>query len=215
MEPLCIHEIPPLQEGVHDKLSGFLDQQETHPIDIVNWKSFPEKPLVTFTMAYGIRHIYIKYYVQEPVIRAKFTKDNDPVWQDSCVEFFVAPADDGIYYNFEINCIGTCLAEKGFSRSPREKLPPQVLSMIRRYPSLGVVPFEEKTGNFSWDILVVIPLDAFAYHSPGILKGKIFRANFYKCGDALTRPHYLSWHPIATPEPDFHQPDFFGKIKFC
>ena len=30
----------------------------------------------------------------------------------------------------------------------------------------------------------------------------------------MSLPHYLSWMPIDTPKPDFHRPEFFGKINF-
>ncbi len=36
--------------------------------------------------------------------------------------------------------------------------------------------------------------------------------NFYKCADRTSSPHFLSWAPISTPEPDFHRPEFFSKI---
>jgi len=215
MKTLTIHRTPSTlsPEDIH-ALSQFMDTLEKQPIDKINWKDFPEKPEVHFTIAWDPGHIILKYFVREPVIRASFSEDNSPVWQDSCAEFFVAPGDDGMYYNFETNCIGTCLAEKGFSRSPREKLPPPLLAHIKRYPSLGVAPFEEKTGDFSWDLLLVIPKEVFTDHSIDTFEGKTFRANFYKIGDDLSRKHYLTWHPVKTPEPDYHRPEFFGKIKF-
>ena len=37
-------------------------------------------------------------------------------------------------------------------------------------------------------------------------------ANFYKCADLTSTPHFLSWAPIDTPEPDFHRPEFFAPI---
>jgi Carbohydrate-binding family 9 len=46
------------------------------------------------------------------------------------------------------------------------------------------------------------------------MEGKKCKANFYKCGDKLAQPHFLAWNRIETPEPDFHQPAFFGDIEF-
>jgi hypothetical protein len=40
------------------------------------------------------------------------------------------------------------------------------------------------------------------------------KANFYKCGDELQTPHFLSWNPIEIDQPDFHRPDFFGTLEF-
>ena len=34
----------------------------------------------------------------------------------------------------------------------------------------------------------------------------------YMCSDDLPVPHFISWSPIHTPEPSFHQPIFFGEI---
>jgi len=41
-------------------------------------------------------------------------------------------------------------------------------------------------------------------------QGRLFKANFYKCGDELPLPHYLSWNPIYTETPDFYRPDFLA-----
>ena len=46
------------------------------------------------------------------------------------------------------------------------------------------------------------------------LDGKEIKANFYKCGDELQTPHFLSWNPIQIEQPDFHRPDFFGTLEF-
>ena len=47
-----------------------------------------------------------------------------------------------------------------------------------------------------------------------IVDGKEIRANFYKCGDELDKPHYLSWNPINLEKPNFHCPEFFGTLFF-
>jgi hypothetical protein len=61
---------------------------------------------------------------------------------------------------------------------------------------------------------VAIPVESFFRHSVKELKGKTFTANFYKCGDKLTQPHYLTWNPVGTRNPDYHQPEYFGVLKF-
>ncbi len=216
MEPFKIPRLPfddPAQDPAG--LSAHMDTLPKEEIGVINWPEFSYKPEVHFAVAWAPGMIVVKYYVREEVIRARFTEDNAPVWKDSCVEFFVAPGDDGVYYNFEINCIGTCLAEKGLSRSPREKLQPEVIEHIKRFPSLGVAPFEEKKGDFSWELLAIIPVASFVDHAvEPDLQGKTFRANFYKCGDELSKPHYLTWNPVRTPQPDYHRPEFFREILF-
>jgi hypothetical protein len=59
-----------------------------------------------------------------------------------------------------------------------------------------------------------IPYSTFFLHDIKTLEGQTIRANFYKCGDKLQSPHYLSWNPISLPKPNFHCPDFFGILHF-
>ena len=44
--------------------------------------------------------------------------------------------------------------------------------------------------------------------------GRTLHGNFYKCGDLLQVPHFLSWNPIQLPKPCFHCPEFFGELIF-
>ena len=93
-----------------DEISERLDSlNKRNQIDIINWKDFNYKPEVEFTIAYTGSEILLKYYVKEDWFKAEKTESNQMVCEDSCVEFFVSPADDRIYYNLEFNGIGTCL----------------------------------------------------------------------------------------------------------
>ncbi|HEX9250722.1 MAG TPA: carbohydrate-binding family 9-like protein, partial [Ignavibacteriaceae bacterium] len=38
--------------------------------------------------------------------------------------------------------------------------------------------------------------------------------NFYKCGDETEFKHYGMWSLIENSTPDFHLPEYFGKIIF-
>ena len=44
--------------------------------------------------------------------------------------------------------------------------------------------------------------------------GVAWRANFYKCADASSHPHWLTWAPVDWPQPDFHRKEFFGTLVF-
>ena len=88
------------------------------------------------------------------------------------------------------------------------------MKSISRWSSLGSEPFEEKVGECSWESALVIPVSALFGHQVTLLDGQKMRANFYKCGDLLQTPHFLSWNAIQLPEPKFHCPEFFGTITF-
>jgi hypothetical protein len=185
-----------------------------HPIENLNWKEFSYKPSVKFNIAYSNTEIFIKYYISENHFIAEKTETNQMVCEDSCVEFFVSPAADGIYYNFEFNAIGTCLLGSGTGRHDSKVAPPEVISGIRRLTSGMKKTEKELSGNICWDITVAIPFEVFFLHRVTDLKGKTFRANFYKCGDRLSVPHYITWNPVKTKQPDYHRPEYFGLLKF-
>jgi hypothetical protein len=181
-------------------------------IDTVNWPdAFPLKPDTKFIIARSDSAFFIHFVVNEKQIQALYVKDQDPVWQDSCVEFFCQIPCSPTYFNFEFNCIGTCLATERKSRTENvNPLPDTQMVKILRFASLGNSTFEEKKGNFDWTLTVQIPfsiLNIDASNLPDMLK-----ANFYKCGDGTSKPHYVSWNPIAVENPDFHRPEFFGEL---
>jgi hypothetical protein len=197
------------------EISDKLDSQKGRlRIDTINWKGFSYKPEVELAIAYSDREILLKYYVTENYFKAEKTETNQMVCEDSCVEFFVSPEDDGIYYNFEFNGIGTCLLGTGTGRDNSKRANAEFVSKIRRLTSAGKKPVSEKTGEFKWTITIAIPYEVFFHHKIKDLKGKTFRANFYKCGDMLTVPHYVTWNPVGTENPDYHQPEYFGMLKF-
>lgn len=192
----------------------FFDLSKPIAIDITPWQHEGDKPIVYVATAHDDAHIYLQYTVQENSIIAKTTTNNGPVWQDSCVEFFIMPEADGIFYNFEFNCIGAKLLYAGKTRNERTPADDATLDKIITESTLGHEPFEEKKGYFEWTLTVVIPLSCFFQHTIKTLKGKTSKGNFYKCGDGLSQPHYLAWNNIETPNPDFHTPQYFGEIVF-
>ena len=198
-----------------DEISKKLDNLNIrNPIEEVNWENFDYKPEVTFSIGYTENEILLKYYVTEDYFKAEKTESNQMVCEDSCVEFFISPADDGIYYNLEFNGIGTCLMGTGTARENSTRADPEIISRIRRKTSAGKETVKERNGEFSWTITMAIPLNIFFQHEIKELKGKVFRANFYKCGDKLSVPHYVTWNPVRTERPDYHQPKYFGLLKF-
>ena len=166
-------------------------------------------PVVQFAIAYSDNCIFLKFYVKEKQFRAVNTVCNDPVWEDSCVEFFIAFNETG-YYNFEFNCIGTTLLGFGKDKQNRILLPPEIISKIKCYSTIKI----ETEMSIDWELAISIPLEVFSCQEIETLQNKECRANFYKCGDLLPEPHYLSWNNIIHPEPNFHLPVFFGKLFF-
>lgn len=205
--------IPDLDSMTLEQVTATLEEKGARrTVDCINWKEeYPYAPLTAFNIAHSDTAIYIDFFVRCNYLRAVHDKNNSDVYQDSCVEFFVAPHDRAPYYNFEFNCIGTVHAAKRMDRHSGELLSDAQLDSIRRLASCGDRPFEEIEGMFVWNLTVAIPLDLIGIsYTPG--KPVTLHGNFYKCADATSVPHFLSWAPIDTPHPDFHRPEFFGEI---
>jgi len=195
--------------------SQLIEPISSNAIDCLNWPlGFPDKPDVRFKIARIENGLLIKFYVKEDYTRATFIIDNQEVYQDSCVELFIDPSGDGTYYNFEFNAIGTLLLGYGVNRYNRPRAPQEITKQVIRLSSNGIFPFDNIRFDKSWDLTVIIPISAFWQHESILLEGKKVRANFQKCGDDLPVPHFLTWNPILTPKPDYHQPDYFGTIEF-
>lgn len=211
---------------VHQILEGFSNPPlelvtetldlEVEPlrIEVANWDEFPYKPEVSVQIACNENELFLQYKVKEQSVKADITESNGRVWTDSCVEFFLSPEGNDEYYNLEMNCIGTILLGFRKKGDPSVHASNEIIDSIRRISSLGNKPFQEKKGTVEWQITVAIPWEVFFGHDLKPVLGKKMRGNFYKCGDELSVPHFVSWTKIKTEKPSFHQPDFFGGLEF-
>lgn len=196
-------------------LNEIFDELPCHAIDSCNWpKEFPYTPKASFKLFHDGKTLYIKFEVTENDIQAMVTEDQGRTWTDPCVEFFVSPASNLDYYNFECTCTGKLLLAWHPAGEPKEAAGKEVLDSIRRTPSLGPEPFPLRNGEHSWSVIEEIPATALFRSGVDSFDGKEMTANFYKCGDDLPTPHFISWNPIEWQEPSFHRPEQFGKLIF-
>lgn len=181
-------------------------------IGCVNWPSeYPDKPEVSLLASHSGRSLRLRYEVTEDAVRAVCASDREHCWEDSCVEFFFAPREDGLYYNVECTCAGKLYMGVGTGRAGREFLPVSAYGGIGRLCSLGTDAFGLREERTFWSVELEIPASTFGLSSFDGLKA---RGNFYKCGNMLPRRHFITMFPVGTPSPDFHRPEFFDKIEF-
>lgn len=179
-----------------------------------NWpKDYPYAPKVEFWAAHNEQTLFLKFRVNEEAAKAEVGHDGGEVWNDSCVEFFISFDGTG-YYNFEFSCIGKMLLGFRKDRTSAWAATPEVYDMIKRYSTLGTECFAEKKIEGEWELTVAIPKEAFFAHNFETLEGLFAMGNAYKCGDGLSKPHYLSWNPIINDTPNFHLQQYFGRLKF-
>jgi hypothetical protein len=193
-----------------DAVSELLDTFERHKLEHVPWAEFPDKPKVSFTIAYNLSNVFLKFYVKEKHIRAENNTINSAVYEDSCVEFFLSFDEGDTYYNFEFNCIGTCLAGYGSSKDKRHLLNEELIGNLKNKFFI----YSENGKYVNWQLTLAIPLATFVHTPVKNLSGMSCRANFYKCGNLLPEQHFITWSNIIAEEPNFHLPQFFGRLQF-
>lgn len=180
-----------------------------------NWpEKYPYTPLVNVKLFHNKEKLFIKFDVTEKDIQAQVTEDQGRTWTDPCVEFFVSPQGNMDYYNFECTCTGKLLLAWHPAGEPKEPAPKSVIDSVVRHPSLGTENFPLRKGEHNWSVIEVVPATALFRSGVTSWEGKKMTANFYKCGDELPTPHFISWAPIEWEEPSFHRPEFFGELVF-
>lgn len=202
-------------ESVHSVLSdanAFANIPENH-LDCLNWaEEYPYKPEVSFRIFHNDEFLFLEYNVREKCTAALEMTDGNDVYRDSCVEFFVQPEGDGHYYNFEWNAIGTLCMSRRTGRFDPVHAPMSVLDSVLTSSTYGRKPFEEIKGDNAWTLRIAIPASALFCGELKTWHCARLKGNFYKCGDALSTPHYITWAPISTPSPDYHRAEFFAEI---
>ncbi len=211
MKSLSVPSIPGINaETSIEEVSALLDQLVRNEIAEVPWPSYDYRPEAAFALACNKEFFFLKYYIKEDSLRAVYRNTNDPVYKDSCVEFFISFNGEREYYNLEFNCMGTCMLGFGAGRNDRKLLPAKTILSIQS--DVFIKSPEDESGDIYWELTLVIPISVFIYHPHLSLKEQTCKANFYKCGDDLPKPHFLTWSTIEAEQPDFHLPQFFGLL---
>jgi hypothetical protein len=194
----------------------------TLAIDHFRPESSDHHPVVQARLLYDDQALYVFFRVQDRYVRCVHTNYLDPVCVDSCVEFFVRPRADRGYINFEVNCGGALHSSyiedptrtpAGFARF--EFLPEELGRQVQIAHSLPRVVEPEIAEPVEWSVAYCVPLALFeTYVGPlGPLSGQQWRANFYKCADQTSHPHWAAWSPVQ--ELNFHRPQDFGIVTFA
>lgn len=169
----------------------------------------PYRPKTLFKLAFlrseGF-YCVLKCYEENP--RAVYTKNDSPVYKDSCVELFLAPLENREeYINIECNSKGVNLCEFGKGRQNRLLLS----SLCKERVQVTAFSGSDESGRF-WGVSIFVSLSLISdlYKVPREkLFVENFRANIYKCGDETEIPHYIAFSPVTSPALGFHNPDCF------
>ena len=152
--------------------------------------------------------IIVRMECMEKNPTARYTKNGEPVYEDSCVECFLNfdPVNTDAYINLEANSNGALLCEFGTTREDR--IPISEIQCAP--PGVQIKKLEDR-----WICYFIIPMQTInsLYGKLWFLPGDPLKGNFYKCGEKTPVPHYGSWSPITSDQPDFHRPEYFGDLE--
>lgn len=170
-------------------------------------------------LAYDKEAVYVIFKVEDQFVRAVADTFQGPVYRDSCVEFFFTPGEnlsEG-YFNLEMNCGGTALFNHQVTQGNAvQNISKADFGEMTIVASLPRIIDPEITEPTTWTVEYRLPIDILKTYAPvkSPASGVIWRANFFKCADATSQPHWLTWAKVDHPTPRFHLPEFFGEIAF-
>ena len=180
------------------------------------------RPRTFCKLLYNDQNLFGIFRVEDQFVRCIHKGFQDDVWKDSCVELFIQPAGSAAYFNFEFNCGGVLLAS--YVTNPARTngrlqgfvpLTTDDDRQIPRFASLAPAVEPEITDPVTWHLEFCLPFAVLENYIETLPNrpGQIWRANFYKCGNETSHPHWASWMPLA--QRNFHDPTSFGSIEFC
>lgn len=182
---------------------------ENYPWDVNGYK-----PRAELRMYYTDTHFRLQFTAYEDEIKVVYKNMNEPVYKDSCVEFFFNPKPDTDkrYINIEMNAAGVPLIGIRKQRNDGQRIN-EPLELFNIYASVNNEGVERYRGPY-WTVEYTIPFSFIEkyYGHVDFKPGCRMTGNFYKCGDETRFAHYGSWNPIINEKPDFHLPEFFGDI---
>ncbi len=181
-------------------------------IDSFHWEKEGYSRPSSFASMFAIENngIHALLWSFEENIRCECQKRDDPVYTDSCLEFFIMPVEgDSRYINIEVNPKGVYLSQFGEKREGRV--------FIKELTDLAPViyPIEiEENGKKAWGCEIILSEEFISelYKTDYKVKECTVKGNFYKCGDLSVTPHYGAHFPVDSADSGFHNPDCFGKI---
>lgn len=177
------------------------------------------RPNVHVKMMYDEDNLYIIFKVKDQFVRSTIEKYNGPVSTEACVEFFFSP-DINLperYFNLEINAGGTPLmAYHIYGQKEHQQVSVEDLKKIEIAHSLPGRIDKEIDTPITWIIEYKLPVSMLEKYGSVThpSDGNIWYANFYKTASKGSNVHYITWSRVDNPEPNFHLPQFFGKLKF-
>lgn len=160
-------------------------------------------------VAYNDESIFIRLITKEKNFIALEKGPLGNPCQDSCLEFFFCPCEyDKRYFNVEFNSNGCMFLGIGSGINDLTRLIPFEGQEVLFSPKIKLHPD-------GWEINYKIDYKFIKRFFPDfeISKCSTMRANFYKCSEKGSCPHFLSWNKVSSNPFTFHTQTDFGLIR--
>jgi hypothetical protein len=192
---------------------------ETGTLTHVLPQSKDHVPQVSFRVLHDDSNVYGIFQTHDRYVRSVETKFQGNICRDSCVEFFFKPHHGVGYFNLEMNAGGAFLlyyvrnhkrTDEGFA--DYSVLTPQEGQLMQVKTNMPSVIDPEITTPVTWCAQFTIPMHLLEKYTGALnnFNGVTWHANFYKCADLTSHPHWITWNPIT--ETNYHLPECFGTL---
>ena len=162
----------------------------------------------------------VALYADDENLNVVFTGEDDhvfathlehdaPLYEEDVVEIFISPGDRTVYYEIEVNPLGTTF-------DARITSPHGVRSTMKgdlSWTCDGLFAAVRRTRE-TFDVAMRLPFGSLGVERPS--NGTVWRANLYRVD--RNREHgdeFTAWRPTLKNPPDFHVAAAFGTLRFA
>lgn len=167
----------------------------------------PARDATRVRLAHGGGILEVSFACDDRDVWSTLSRRDDPLWQEECVEVFLAPgeADPALYFEFEASPAGVLFDARVSNPLSRR----DDLSVDATWDCPGIVVRAAATAT-GWGATLRIPLAPLSDGPPP----RIWRANVYRIERPRGEPAEFScWSPTHTDPADFHKPERFGFLE--
>ena len=152
--------------------------------------------------------LVVRFDARDAGVVATRTRRDDALWTEDVFEIFLAPDDSpSVYYEFEVNPLGTLFDAR--IESPEGRRDSMRVDVGWNCPGFRARVTRRPD---RWSARITIPLGPLGGDS-----SRVWRANFYRIDREASGnegDEYSAWSPTGADPPDFHRPDRFGILRF-
>lgn len=165
------------------------------------------RPKVIFCVSYSNVGFHVHFDVFEKNPRAVHKHNFAPVYEDSCVEWFINfdPLHTKKYFNIEINangCVDISFRKDRYTKADLTESEAKTLDIRTQV-------FEN---HWTVDYVVRFELIQKYFTEYKFEKGQEFFSNVYKCANDTAVRHHACWKMVDPITEDFHCPELFGTM---